>query len=255
MPRVSFYAKMSYLEPALPLLLLLALISVAQAWQTSAKGRRPVLLTISIVGILLLSTNLFAWLLSLPLEVWYDDRDTTPRATPEAIVVLSGSVNQPLPDRPYSYVSQDTYRRLQHGIWLFRHWNSSVPILVCGGGYGQEPYSQTMRRVLESEGVPPNLIWTEGVSRNTHEDALYGSEVLRGHDVSLIALVVEANSMPRAAASFQKVGIRVLPAPIRFTKLNLKLSDVFPSWQAIALNGESVHELVGLLWYRLRGWV
>jgi len=165
-------------------------------------------------------------------------------------------VNPPLPNRPYLYPAEDTYRRLQHVVWLFKHWKSGLPILVCGGTlYDHELYSQAMRHVLESEGVPPNLIWTEGRSRSTHENAVYGSAVLRQHGVSVIALVVEASSMPRAAASFRKVGITVVPAPIRFTQLSLEFTDVFPNGQSIRLNGETVHELVGLLWYRLRGWI
>jgi uncharacterized SAM-binding protein YcdF (DUF218 family) len=234
----------------------MGLIGVARAWRKSERGRRPVLLTIAIVGILLLSTNLVARILSLPLEVWYDDKDPAPLERVEAIVVLAGTVNSPLPNRPYAYPSQDTYRRLQHGIWLFKHWNSSLPILVCGGGSDDhEPYSETMRRALETEGVPPNLIWTEARSRSTHENAVYGSEVLRRHGVSRIGLIVEANSMPRAAASFRKAGMTVVPVPIRFTQLNLEFNDVLPTWQAIALNGESIHELVGLLWYWIRGWI
>jgi len=209
----------------------------------------------AIVGILLLSTNVFAWVLSLPLEAWYDDEDPVPLETAEAIVVLAGTVNRTLPDRPYSYAGQDTYGRLQHSIWLFKLWKSSVPILVCGGASDLEPYSETMRRVLQAEGVPQNLIWTEARSRSTHENAVYGSEVLRKHGVSRIALVVEANSMPRAAASFRKVGMVVVPAPMRFTSLTLEFTDFFPSWHAISRNGETIHELAGLLWYQLRGWI
>jgi uncharacterized SAM-binding protein YcdF (DUF218 family) len=152
-------------------------------------------------------------------------------------------------------VSQDTYQRLQHGIWLFKNWKS-LPILVCGGTLGeQEPYSVTMKRVLESEGIPSDRIWVEDRSRSTHENAMYGSIILRDHGISRIALVVEASSMPRAAASFRKEGITVVPAPIRFTRLDRSFIDVFPSWQAIALNGETLHELVGLAWYWFRGWI
>jgi len=241
-----------YLEPALPTLLLFGLIGVVRAWKTSVNGKRPVLYTIAIVGILLLSTNVFAWILSLPLEAWYDHNSPAPSQRPEAIVVLAGSAHSPSPNQPYVYPAADTYQRLQHGLWLFKHWDSSLPILVCGGTLDDEeqPLSQTMRKFLGSAGVPSDLVWIEDRSKNTHENAMYGSEILRNHGISLVALVVEANSMWRAESSFQKNGIEVLPAPIRFTQLNFRFSDVFPSWQPIALNGEHIHELVGLLWYR-----
>ena len=173
-------------------------------------------------------------------------------------MILAGAVNPRLPNQPYSYVGADTYRGLQRGVWLYKHWQP-LPILVCGGSVNEvddhEPYAQTMKHVLESEGVPSNLIWAEDRSRSTHENAVYGSEILREHGVSHIALVVQTNSMPRAAASFRKLDISVLPVPIGSTKLWWEFSDVFPNWRAIALNGEAIHEIVGLAWYRLRGWI
>jgi uncharacterized SAM-binding protein YcdF (DUF218 family) len=246
----------TYLEPALPLLLLLGVVGIARAWRVSIKGNRPVLETVAIIGILLLSTNAFAWILSLPLEAWYDKNTAGPLQRPEAIVLLAGSAHSPSPNQPYAYAATDTYRRLQHGLWLFRHWDSSLPILVCGGTLDEtQPVSHSMRRVLESEGVPPELLWVEDRSHNTHENAVYGAKILRHQRVSLVALVVEANAMWRAAAAFTKSGIIVLPAPVRFTELDLTWTDVFPSANPIALSGEHIHELVGLLWYRTRGWI
>jgi uncharacterized SAM-binding protein YcdF (DUF218 family) len=245
----------SYLEPALPLLILLGIIGLCRAWWRSTKGTRPWLLTVSIGGILLLSLNAVAWITSLPLEIWYEEIPVSTE-TAQAIVVLSGTVRSPTPNRPYSVPSQDTYERLQHGVWLFKHWKP-LPILVCGGTFdGKQPFAVTMKRILvESAGIPADMVWIESRSRSTHENALYGSEVLREHGVTRVALVVEANSMLRAARSFQKEGITVIPEPIRFTRLDRGVIDFFPTWSAIALNGEAAHELVGLLWYRLRGWI
>jgi uncharacterized SAM-binding protein YcdF (DUF218 family) len=140
-------------------------------------------------------------------------------------------------------------------VWLFKNWKQ-LPLLVCGGTFDDYPSAYTMKRILESEaGIPSGMIWTESNSKSTHENAVYGSQILREHGVSRIALIVEASSMPRAAASFRKLGITVVPAPIRFSKLDLKLTDFLPSWQAIALNGETLHELIGLAWYRVHGWI
>jgi uncharacterized SAM-binding protein YcdF (DUF218 family) len=203
---------------------------------------------------LLISMNVGAWVLSRPLELWYKP-DPFPSESAEAIVILAGAMRSPTENQPYTIPAQSTYERLQHGVWLYKHWKP-IPILVCGGSLdGREPHALTMKRTLELWGVPAQSIWIESISRSTHEHALYGARLLSAHGVSRIALVAEASSMPRAAASFRKAGITVIPAPIRFTRFDWGLRDMFPNWRAIASNGETLHELLGLAWYRMRGWI
>jgi uncharacterized SAM-binding protein YcdF (DUF218 family) len=244
---------MSYLEPALPLLLLIGLVGLVQAWRHSAGGRRPWALTLSIVGVVLLSSTPAAWLFSRPLEMWYND-SPAPAEKADAIVVLAGPVDPPAPDRPYALAGADTFPRVQHAAWLFKNW-AARPILMSGGGKDDEANSKLLRHLLESEGIPADMIWIEARSRSIHENAVYGSEVLRQHGVTRIALVTDASSMVRAAASFRKQGITVVPAPFAFFQLNHNVEDILPEWQAIKSAGLSAHELVGLVWYRLHGWI
>jgi uncharacterized SAM-binding protein YcdF (DUF218 family) len=84
---------------------------------------------------------------------------------------------------------------------------------------------------------------------------MYGAEVLREHGISRVVLVVQASGMRRAEASFEKMGIHVVPAPIQFSGLEGKIDAVLPGWSAIAQNGGTLHEVLGLVWYRLRGWI
>jgi uncharacterized SAM-binding protein YcdF (DUF218 family) len=244
---------MSYLQPALPVLLFLALLGLLRAWHRSTAGKRPWLVTVSVLGILILSLNPVAWLLSRPLEIW-NEPSPIPAADADAFVVLAGAVASPRATRPYPLAAHDTYERLQHAAWLFKTWKTK-PILVCGGGPDSGSYSQAMRHLLEIEGIPSNLIWVEARSRSTHENALYGSRILQQHGISRVALVTDARSMPRAAASFKKQGIDVVPVPIRFYDLDFGLKDLLPTWQAMESNGETIHEIGGLVWYWLRGWV
>ncbi len=242
---------MSYFEPALPLLILAGFIATVRAWRQSTKGKRPLLLTFTVVGMLLVSLNFTAWLFSRPLEMWYSQDPRIQASDAQAIVVLAGSVRRPEPSSPYPLAAQDTYIRLQHAVWLFKNWKP-LPILATGGGVDEESYAQVMRQTLEAEGIPADEIWIECSSRSTYENAKFGSEVLRQHGVNSVVLVVEASSMPRAAASFRKFGLRVTPAPARFTSLEYDFSDLIPNWRAIALNSETLHEMVGLVWYKVR---
>ena len=125
-------------------------------------------------------------------------------------MVLLSSVRLPEHNRPYAIPDQQTYERCAFAVWLYQHWKA-LPVLVCGGPQGS-PFSAAMRETLERDGIPPTMIWTEERSRSTHENAVYGAEVLRTHGITTIALVVDAQSMFRAKASFQKEGLTVVMA-------------------------------------------
>ncbi len=244
---------MTYLEPALPVLLLLGGLALIRAWRRGASGRDLLPVGFALLGVALMGSNWVAWALSRPLEGAYS-RSAFPAESADAIVVLGGSADAPTASQPYATVSLDTYRRLRHGVWLVRNWKA-VPILVSGGmaAEGQPPLAVSMRQFLESAGVAPSEIWTEERSGSTYENARFSAEVLRAHGVSRVVLVVEALGMPRAAAAFEKAGIGVVPAPIRFATLDGGLTDVVPGWRPMVRTGEVVHEVLGLLWYRLRG--
>jgi uncharacterized SAM-binding protein YcdF (DUF218 family) len=244
---------MSYLEPALPLVLFLTVVGLIRVWQNRRDGYKPWLITASILCLFLLSFNPVAWLLARPLEIWYD-QNPIPAGIADAIVVPAGAVASPSPRQPYVLIGRDTYIRLHHAAWLFKNWKP-LPILVCGGGDDSRSYSEATRHVLQGAGIPPELIWIEAGSRSTYENALYGSRILQHHGISRIALVIDARSTPRAVAAFRKQGMTVVPAPFRFYNLELELQDILPTWRAIEANGETAHELAGLLWYRLRGWI
>src|SRR5438132_68854 len=143
-------------------------------WRNSATSRRPWLVTFGVVGLTLLSLSPVAWFFSLPLERWYD-QDLIPKDSADAIVVLAGAVAPPLREVPYPVVGHDTYIRIQRAGWLFNHW-ASRPVLACGGGEHSESYAQTMRHLLEAEGVPAEFVWIESRSRSTYENAVYGSQ-------------------------------------------------------------------------------
>jgi uncharacterized SAM-binding protein YcdF (DUF218 family) len=67
--------------------------------------------------------------------------------------------------------------------------------------------------------------------------------------------VVEAQSMPRAAACFRKQGVDVIPAAIEFRTLGPWFEELLPGWRAVRRNEITLHEVLGLAWYRARGWL
>lgn len=241
---------MNYTEPLLALTLAVTVIGL---WRLrGCKGRS--LLWIGLSGIFVVTWPPFDWLLSRPLEVWYPPRVPNPAPSVQAIVVLSSTVAPPVRERPYPLADYETYQRCQFAAWLYTHWQAA-PVLASGGGSRRQAFSITMRQLLEQDGVPDAMIWTEELSRNTHENAVNSAQVLRLHDVRKIALVVDASSMPRAAACFRKAGIEVIPAPSEFCELEAPGDELLPNWKALRQNEITLHETAALGWYWLHGWI
>ena len=242
---------MTYIQPLI--LLFSAVVLVGLARLRRCKG--ALLPTLGAVALLLLAWPPAAWVLSRPLEARYPLRPPQPEGA-QAIVVLSSSVDPPRIERPYPLPSEDTYHRCEFAAWLFQQ-TKTLPVLASGGNgsRNQPAYSETMRQLLQRAGVPESMIWTEEQSRSTHENAVESAKILRQHGIGKIALIIDAQSMPRAEASFRKQGIEVIPAPNSFVEFAHRPNDLVPGWKAIRENETTLHEVFGLLWYWLRGWI
>ena len=133
-----------------------------------------------------------------------------------------------------------------------------MPILASGGANadpGAPPYAAAMTAELELQGVPRHMIWPETLSGSTHENALYSAQMLKAKGIRKVVLVTDAFHMARAERAFRKVGLEVVPAACAHRRFHLiTLDRLLPSWEAVAWNEDSLHEALGLLWYRVRGW-
>jgi uncharacterized SAM-binding protein YcdF (DUF218 family) len=141
-----------------------------------------------------------------------------------------------------------TTERCRHAAWIYG--KTRLPVLISGA-----EVTITMRELLLGAGLPGEMIWTEDRSHSTHENALFSAQILRRHGVRRVVLVVDARSMFRAAACFRREGIEVVAAPSRFRYLSASVDDWLPGWKAVQGNEMTLHETLGLLWYRLRGWI
>jgi uncharacterized SAM-binding protein YcdF (DUF218 family) len=244
---------MTYIQPLLLAFLTVAFIGLIRL--RHCKG--SFIPGLGVLGLLMISWPPFDWLFSRPLEVWYPAKPfQLAPASAQAIVVLSSAVDSQRYWRPYSLPDRETYERCEFAAWLHKSWQH-LPVLACGGpgNKDERPVSVTMRELLHRAGVPEAVVWIEERSRSTHENAVYGAEVLREHGIDKIILVVEAKSMLRAAASFRKQGIVVAPASSDFRELGSLDDELIPSWKAIRRNETTLHETVGLAWYWLHGWI
>jgi uncharacterized SAM-binding protein YcdF (DUF218 family) len=115
-------------------------------------------------------------------------------------------------------------------------------------------------------GVPASAIIQESDSFNTYENAVNVRKILETRGIRRVLLVTSAMHMPRSLLIFKHQGIAAIPAPTDFLITDNDLQELQSSPQAILLNllpdAERLHkftralkEYVGLLVYRLRGWL
>lgn len=239
---------MTYLQPLL--LLCCSLIAAGLARARSPLGRRVA--WSGLLALFLVCWPPADWLFSRPLEGRY--RAEPPRwpGAIDAVVVLGSAIEPAQYERPYALPDYDTVKRTEHAAWLWRKWGP-LPVLACEGFRPRQ--DRGMADLLRRAGVSSQWIWVENQSRSTHENAVLGAAVLREHGVRRIALVVDAQSMPRAAACFRKLGFEVFPMPSEIRTLGGWRDELLPNWRAVQRNEVTLHELAGTAWYWLRGWI
>lgn len=248
---------MSYIQPLLSILILVFGYEAYRAWRSPRSGR-PILLSIAVVYLFLLSWQPFARRVLRPLEDRFPAR-ALPSGDAQAIVLVSGAMESGSPPNWKRRVGEDTYARCLYAAWLYKSWRQ-LPVLASGGPERGKPHgvpdSVVMKDVLENAGVPANAIWCESRSVSTHENAVDSADLLRGKGIRNIVLVTSAYQMLRADLCFRKEGLTVIAAPCDYRTLGAyRTQDWFPSWKGIELNETALHESVGLFWYWLHGWV
>lgn len=238
----------AFLLPPLNLLLA-ALLGLFLASSHPRLGRT--LLTGSLALLWLCSTPYFAEgaLRLLEGQIKSVDVRTQPA---DAIVVLGGGTYFNAPEYGTDTVGEATLARLRYAAKLQRE--TGKPLLVTGGKPpGNDiPEAQLMKSVLEQEFRVP-VQWMEDASDNTLENARYSYQVLQQAGIKRIYLVTHAWHMPRSIMAFQSAGFDVVPAPTAFTtRYQTDLLSFIPRAEALRDSKIFVHEIIGLLWYRLK---
>jgi uncharacterized SAM-binding protein YcdF (DUF218 family) len=223
-------------------LLLLALGGLAHG---SRRGRQ--LAATAVVLLSLLSLPIVARELMATLEV-----DARGASGAGAIVVLAADYRSPAPEYGEATVGTMTLIRLRHAARVQRA--TGLPLLVAGGWTPPEiqpGLAQAMRQVLEREFAVP-VRWLEERSRNTFENAREAARILAGEGISRVVVVTHAWHMRRALVAFAAAGLEVSPEPTGAASRETWLwTDLLPHATALAASAFAIHELVGIVWYRV----
>lgn len=128
--------------------------------------------------------------------------------------------------------------------------------LVIAGGpsasAGREPISVTMKKVIEQMGIGLDRITIETASTNTFENLANLKDQLG--DAPFI-LVTSATHLPRAMAVAEKLELRAVAQPADYVSSEIVgIRSFLPSSEAILHWQVILHEVVGFLYYKLRGY-
>ena len=176
-----------------------------------------------------------------------------PYAEADAIVILGGGSNFDAPEYAgQDTVSDTTLQRVRYAAVLQRA--TGKPILTSGGKPkgGKTGEAVQMRDVLEQELHVP-VRWIDDDSDNTFENARNSYQMLHTQGIQRIYLVTHAWHMPRAMRAFQDAGFTVVAAPTAFTTgEHLGPMAFIPRAESLRDSKIFMHELIGLLWYRIK---
>jgi uncharacterized SAM-binding protein YcdF (DUF218 family) len=172
------------------------------------------------------------------------------------IVVLAGGVkiNSSGPEQVES-LHLASFRRAVAAARLANESQESL-LVVSGGSGGVVKEADLMSSLITRFGVSQNRIIKESTSRNTYESAVWTRRIIENLGFKKIILVTSAIHTPRAAATFrkQKIELCTYPTDYRWVKPVLP-GALLPQISSLQKSTDALHEIGGLLWYRIKGWL
>ncbi|TNC98337.1 MAG: Uncharacterized protein FD119_479 [Stygiobacter sp.] len=240
-------------SPANLLFLLLALLCLLgftrwKAWQ------RPVLLAV-VGGLAVIAAVPWQTILVQPLENRYPVPSLPQRV--DGVIVLGGALDPVVSAARDQVAANGAIERVNALVWLRRLYPEAR--MVFSGGSGSVT-TQDMkeapvaRRYLAELGVDPAGIVFEDQSRNTRENATYTKQLMTPAKDEVWLLVTSAMHMPRSMGAFAVVDWPVVAYPVDYLTTGTASGFSFDLGGAFNAIGNGLHEWLGLLYYRARGW-
>jgi uncharacterized SAM-binding protein YcdF (DUF218 family) len=206
------------------------------------------------------STPVFANWAIISLERQYPARTIVETPDADVAIVLGGALGQPLPPRVEVDLSGAADRVL-HAARLYRA-RKVKRILVTAGNLpwdrAVKPEAELIKELLVEWGVASEAIELATGSRNTYENALEIKHMWEARGFKSALLVTSATHMPRAMAVFRRAGLPVIASTTDVLVVDGDQADLFkwlPDASALSATTNAAKEWMGLLTYRIRGYL
>lgn len=239
----------------------LILLAAAVPWRLRSKRRWRRRRALGIAGLALLMlvstvpvSNALLWNLEHQSKATYRDD-----VTYDTVVLLGGIVDEEASAAWGQPSYNENIERLVMTHRLLQDGKAKTAIL---SGAAMDPKlapwgeAVVLGRQLEAWGIAKDRIIVEDKARNTHENAVQTQAIARDRGFQRVLIVTSAFHMPRAAECFAAVGMKVDTLPVDYrahAHSGAFVADWIPRVDGLLDTSQQLHELFGLLIYRLRG--
>ncbi len=244
----------------LPLYVMVLLTALAVAAYRAAPGttlrKFRHLLAFAVMAVYLGSAPVVSNALTRYLEEQYPppDMETVGQDAGNVIMVLTAGSFRRMTTGYEARIGEEGWERLRAGIELHGRIGGRLIFAGAPSPDGRSSIAREMAEIAGRFGIAHDRILIEERSTNTYENIVFSESLLNGHHGD-VWLVTSALRMPRAMAVAEKQGIEVIAYPCDFR------GDQWSTWWAwipanhstIALE-RNLHEILGLLVYRIRNW-
>ncbi len=197
----------------------------------------------------ILSSRGFFQLFSWPLK------ELTPASNKhkaDIIVVATAGVHESGAPSPGSTIRAHTAAQLYLEGW--------APLILVTGGvthpYDPHIHAKGMHIILRGMGVPDENILIENQSIDTYMNSTMSTEILKARNLEKVLLVTHDYHLLRLSLVFQQTGLEIFPyaANISSAKKPPSWWQYF-DWKNFNRLQTYAHEYIGLLAYKIRGWI
>jgi uncharacterized SAM-binding protein YcdF (DUF218 family) len=237
----------------------LGLIVLTVVSLRNRRWRSAALAAALVAFILLFGGTNFPDTLLRTLEARYYDVKIADLPACDAIVQLGGAT-QPSPREAGGVHFTFGGDRVLMALELARL--GKAPVLCFSGGFAPEGSTygheaDAVKNAVLERGLTAAEVLSLGGSLDTHDEALKVQRLAQERGWRRVLLVTSAFHMPRSAATFRSAGVEVVPAPCNFLTDHWgpKRALYLPTFDGFMLTSIWLHEKVGWLEYRRRGWI
>jgi len=191
----------------------------------------------------------FIWFLASPLEI------SQPPEKADCIVAFAGGVGES------GKAGQGYEERVQYVVELYDKGYANNILFSSGYTYiFKEPL--VMKALAVSLGIPKDAIILEDKAKNTYENIKFSKEILERNHWNKIILISSPYHMRRVSFVFNKHAnkLKVSFAPVPHSSFYAHPSRDNKgrrNWKRINVRQIKgiIHEYIGIIYYRLKGWI